>query len=105
MRRLDFAEGSALEDEATPMWRYVLLVVLAVGGVAFFVWRWRQRQADLAATSVENTPVRAKTTRAVAPVAARSHRPRMGSFIRKANTAKITVGTMNTKNGARQPNE
>ena len=60
VRRLDFAEGSALEDESTPMWRYALLVVVAIGGVGFFVWR--RRQADLLATSVENTPVRAPSS-------------------------------------------
>ena len=71
VRRLDFAEGSASEDEGTPTWRYVLLAVVVIGGLVFFIWRWRQRQADLAATSVENTPVR-KTAApvAAAPVAA-----------------------------------
>ncbi len=71
VRRLDFAEGSALEDEGTPAWRYVLLAVVVIGGLGFFIWRWRQGQADLAATSVKNTPVR-KTAApvAAAPVAA-----------------------------------
>ena len=73
VRRLDFAEGSALEDEGTPTWRYVLLAVVVIGGLVFFIWRWRQRQADLAATSVENTPVRktAAPAAVAAPVRAR----------------------------------
>ncbi len=71
VRRLDFAEGSALEDEGTPTWRYVLLAVVVIGGLGFFIWRARQRQADLAATSVENTPVRKTAAPVVAaPVAA-----------------------------------
>ena len=37
-----------------------------------------------------------------APVAWRSQRPRIGSFIRRASTAKITVGITNTRNGTRQ---
>ncbi len=70
VRRLDFAEGSALDDEATPMWRYVLLALVLIGGVGFFVWRWRQRQSELAATSVANTPVRPKASTPIAPAPA-----------------------------------
>ncbi|MEO6246233.1 MAG: restriction endonuclease [Opitutaceae bacterium] len=71
VRRLDFAEGSALEDEATPTWRYALLVLVVVGGAGFFIWRSRQRQGELAATSVANTPVKPKmATSAAAPTAA-----------------------------------
>ena len=37
------------------------------------------------------------------PMALRSHIPRIGSRNFTANTAKITVGIMKTKNGVRQP--
>ena len=48
---------------------------------------------------------RSPTTSSLAPVASRSQRPRTGSTSLKARTAKITVGTTNTRNGTRQPNE
>ena len=44
-------------------------------------------------------------TSSVAPIAWRSQRPRTGSRNRIASTAKITVGTTNTRNGTRQLNE
>jgi hypothetical protein len=33
-----------------------------VGGIGFFIWRWRQRQLELAATTVSNTPVGSTVT-------------------------------------------
>ena len=45
------------------------------------------------------------TTSALAPVALRSHFPRIGSRRRRANPAMTTVGMTNTRNGTRHPNE
>ena len=66
VRRLDFAGGTASDDDSSPTWIYTLVVVVALGGGVFLVLRWRQRQAELTATSVAYTPV---PTRAAAPVA------------------------------------
>ena len=44
------------------------------------------------------------TTSSLTPAARRSWAPRIGSCIRIASTARITVGTVKTKNGVRQLN-
>lgn len=57
VRRLDFADGSEA-DESSATLTYVLVVAALVGGGGFLIWRRRQRQLDLAATSVANTPLK-----------------------------------------------
>ena len=52
----------------------------------------------------EGTDSSVLATSSLDPMAARSHLPRTGSCIRNAITAKITVGTMKTRNGTRHPN-
>jgi len=56
-RRLNDANARGAEE--SPLSPMLLLGIAAVvlGGFGFLIWRWRQRRIELAATSVQNTPV------------------------------------------------
>jgi hypothetical protein len=56
-RRL--ADAKVKDSEAAPVSSRLLIAgaVVIVGGIGFFIWQWRQRQLELAATTVSNTPV------------------------------------------------
>jgi len=61
-RRL--ADANVKDPESAPVSSNVVItgVVVIVGGIGFFIWRWRQRQLELAATTVSNTPVGSSVT-------------------------------------------
>jgi hypothetical protein len=61
-RRL--ADAKVSDPDAAPAVSKLLIAILvvAVGGIGFVIWRWRQRQLELAATTVSNTPVGSSVT-------------------------------------------
>ncbi len=56
-RRLKDANAQGPDESPVSLNLMLGFAALAVGGVGFVVWRWRQRQFELSATSVQNTPV------------------------------------------------
>jgi hypothetical protein len=58
------AEAAAAEPAPSPISGqvYALAILIVAGGVGFLYWRYRQRQLDLAASSVENTPLTSTPT-------------------------------------------
>lgn len=60
-RRLDEAADADVTADVLTWRTYLLAAVIVVGGLGFLMWRFRQRQIELAATSVSNTPVTTPT--------------------------------------------
>lgn len=56
-RRLKDANAQGPEESPISSTLLIGIAAVVVGGLGFFIWRWRQRQFELAATSVQNTPV------------------------------------------------
>ena len=61
-RRAEQAAAPAATEEVIGVRTYVIALVVLVGGIGVLFWRYRQRQLELAASSVENTPVITPTT-------------------------------------------
>jgi hypothetical protein len=64
-RRLAEASTADATTEGIPTRTYLYAFLIIAGGIGYFIWRYRQRQFELAATSVSNTPL---ATPAAAPV-------------------------------------
>jgi hypothetical protein len=56
-RRVEEASNEQSEVSVISGRTYLLAIIVAVGGAPLLFWRYRQRQLDLAASSVENTSV------------------------------------------------
>lgn len=71
-RRLKDANAQGPEESPISSTLLIAIGAVVVGGLGFVIWRWRQRQFELAATSVQNTPVAPGGGTAVASLAAGS---------------------------------